>query len=168
MWRRIYFSFPNAEQARRVVTDLELADVERESIHTIARSDIDITGLPSANKAQRNDKVWFWDKMFWNSNLFFFTTMLVLTILLLSWGYPKWAFIAGPAMAASFIIAYLFASKIPHAHLNQMRVPIAIGEVVLLVDLPFKRVREITQLVSRRHPEASLDGIGWTISSAGI
>jgi len=38
--RRIYFSFPNTEQARRVVAELESAGVQRDRMHTIARPDV--------------------------------------------------------------------------------------------------------------------------------
>jgi len=68
----------------------------------------------------------------------------------------------------SVIIGECFVVKLPHTHLSDMRVPIAIGEVVLLVDVPPSRVPEIEQLVSHHHPEAFVGGAGWTIFSAGI
>jgi hypothetical protein len=58
--------------------------------------------------------------------------------------------------------------RVPHCHLNQMKVPLQHGEVVLLIDLPKNRVHEITQLVERHHPEAGLGGVGWTLSYAGL
>ena len=48
-----------------------------------------------------------------------------------------------------------------------MRVPFAHGEEILLVDVPRTHVHEIEQLVSRRHPETGVGGVGWTIVSAG-
>ena len=51
MWRRIYFSFPQAEQASRAVAELEAVGVDRAQLHTLARSDVDISGLPVATKA---------------------------------------------------------------------------------------------------------------------
>jgi len=39
--------------------------------------------------------------------------------------------------------------------------------VVLLVDVPRRRVREVEALIGH-HPEASIGGVGWTIVSAGI
>lgn len=86
MWRRIYFSFPRAEQARRVVAELEAA----------------------------------------------------------------------------------FAVRRPYAHLSELSEPLRHGELALLVDVPHGRVREIAQLVSPRHPETGLGGVGWTIASAHL
>jgi len=59
------------------------------------------------------------------------------------------------------------AGKVPHFHLSGMRVPFAHGEEILLVDVPRTHVHEIEQLVSRRHPETGVGGVGWTIVSAG-
>jgi len=42
------------------------------------------------------------------------------------------------------------------------------GEVVLLVDVPFQRVREIEHLVAEPHPEIGVGGVGWTIEAFGI
>jgi len=40
--------------------------------------------------------------------------------------------------------------------------------VVLLVDVPFQRVREIEHLVAERHPETGVGGVGWTIEAFGV
>ncbi len=36
-----------------------------------------------------------------------------------------------------------------------------------MIDVPRTRLREIEQLVSRHHPKADLDGVGWTIRALG-
>jgi len=168
MWRRIYFSFPDTEQARRVVAELEAAGVKRDQLHAIAKADVDITGLPAANAAQRSDQVWRWEQMFWYGNLVFFAVALIIAALALYAGSPGWALVAAAVAIASVIIGERFAVKLPHVHLSEMRVPFAHGEVILLVDVPHNRVHEIEQLVSRHHPETGLGGVGWTIASAGI
>jgi hypothetical protein len=168
MWRRIYFSFPRVEQVRRVVAELEAAGVEREQLHTLARSDVDISGLPAANEAQRSDRTWFWEQLFWYANLAAFVVVLAVAVLALYAGSPGWAAVAAVAAVANVIVGERFAVKVPHAHLNQMRVPYLHGEVILLVDVPRSRVHEIEQLVSRRHPEAGVGGVGWTIGATGI
>ena len=69
---------------------------------------------------------------------------------------------------ATFIAGERFAVKLPHAHLTDLRVPLEHGEVVLLVDVPFERVREIEHLVAERHPEIGVGGVGWTIEAFGV
>ena len=168
MWRRLYVAFPHAEQARGVVAELEQAGVKREQIHTIARPDVDIAGLPVANEAQRQDRVWFWERLFWNGNLAAFAVALVVAALALYAGAPGWAMVAAAAAIVAVVLGDLFAVKVPHVHLSEMRVPLNHGEVVLLVDVPRDRLLEIEQLVSRHHPEAGVGGVGWTIAAAGI
>ena len=168
MWRRIYFSFPSAEQARRVVAELETAGVERDRIHAIARQDVDIAGLPGANDAQRSDQIWVWERAFWYGNLAYFAMALALVVLALYLGSLGWAIVAALAAVSAVILGERFAVTLPHIHLSEMRVPYGHGEVILLVDVPRTRVREIEQVVSRHHPEAGLGGVGWTVASAGI
>ena len=168
MWRRIYFSFPTAERARRVVAELETTGMKRDRIHTIARPDVGIAGLPAANDAQRGDRVWFWERVLWYGNLACFVLALGVAAVALNLGSPGWAIVAAVAAVTTVILGKRFAVKVPHVHLSAMRVPFAHGEVILLVDVPLRRLREIEQLVSRHHPEAGVGGVGWTIASAGI
>jgi len=168
MWRRIYFSFPTAEQARRVVAELATNGVKQDRMHTIARPDVEIAGLPVANDAQRGDRVWFWERVFWYGNLAYFAVALGVAAAALYLGSPGWAIIASVAAIAAVILGQRFAVKVPHVHLSEMRVPITHGEVILLVDVPRTRVHEIEHLVSRHHPEAGVGGVGWAIASAGI
>ncbi len=55
MKRRMYFLFPDAGQTRAAVNDLRGLDIAPEHIHAIARSAIDLTGLPPATDPRRHD-----------------------------------------------------------------------------------------------------------------
>ena len=167
MWRRVYVAFPYAGQAHRVVAELEAAGVARDQIHTIAKPGVDIAGLPVANRAQRGDQVLLWDRVFWDGNLGLFVVALAAAGLALYAGALIWAAVAVTVAAATVFMGERFAVKLPHGHLGDVRVPLARGEVVLLVDVPRHRVREIEGLIGH-HPEASIGGVGWTIVSAGI
>jgi len=167
MWRRVYVAFPYTGQARQVVAELEAAGVARNQIHTIAKPGVDIDGLPVANRAQRGDQVWLWERMFWDGNLGLFVVTLVAAGLALYAGAFGWAAVAATVAAVAVVMGKRFAVKLPHGHLGDVRVPLARGEVVLLVDVPRHRVREIEALIGH-HPEASIGGVGWTIIAAGI
>lgn len=78
------------------------------------------------------------------------------------YGSVGWVLAALAVLIGSHIFGKWFAVKVPHTHLSDMRVPLAHGEVVLIVDVATERVREVEQLVSRRHPEAEVGGVGWT------
>jgi hypothetical protein len=71
-------------------------------------------------------------------------------------------------LVAPFVAGERFAVRLPHAHLADLRVPLEHGEVVLLVDVPFRRVREIEHLVSQRHPEVGVGGVGWIVEALGV
>ena len=71
------------------------------------------------------------------------------------------------AELGTVVVGKCFAVELPHGHLGDVRVPLARGEVVLLVDVPHQRVRAIEALIGHQ-PEASIGGVGWTIVAAGI
>lgn len=167
MWRRVYVAFPYAGQARGIVAELEAAGVARDQIHTIAKPGVDITGLPVANRAQRGDQVWLWERVLWDGNLGLFVVAMAAAALALYAGALVWAVVAATVAVATVVIGERFAVKLPHGHLGDLRVPLSRGEVVLLVDVPRHRVREIEALIGH-HPEASIGGVGWMIAAASI
>jgi len=168
MWRRIYVSFPTAAQTRRVVDELKAFGVAEDQMHALARPGVDIDGLPRASEAQRGDQVWTLEQAFWYGNLALFAVALVLAVWALFQGAVGWAVVAILAAIATVVIGERFVVTLPHAHLNQLRVPYRHGEVILLVDVPHEQLREVEQLVSRRHPEAGVGGVGWTLQSGNV
>jgi len=168
MWRRVYFSFPDAAQARQAVGELESAGISQDQMHAIGKADVDLSGLPLATEHQRRDRIWFWEQVFWYGNLIFFMIALAVTGAALWTGSVAWAIIGGLAAMASVVLGERFAVKVPHVHLNEMRVPLNHGEVVLLVDVPREQVRDIEKRVTTHHPEAGLGGVGWTIAHSGV
>jgi len=81
----------------------------------------------------------------------------------------RWLTCRAPASGRSIRTPWnRFAVRLSHAHLADLRVPLEHGEVVLLVDVPFHRVREIEHLVAERHPEVGVGGVGWTVEAFGV
>ncbi len=167
MYRRIYFLSPDVEHAESVVAELESSGVGRGHIHAMARGDIEIGSLPPATMSQKRDKVWFLDRLFWLSDLVFFTLALVIMTLTMYWGMYIWAAIAFLLMLASFIIGEIFAIKVPHVHLTEVKGAMARGEILLMVDIPKQRVHEINEMISRHHPEIDRGVVGWSIEALG-
>jgi hypothetical protein len=168
MYRRLYLTFPTSSQARRAVADLEEAGVLSEHIHAVGKPATDLSGLPRATEGQKHDQVWRLERLFWYGNLGVFAlAALGLTAALFAWS-PVGMIASVVVLLASFIAGERFAVKLPHAHLTDLRVPLEHGEVVLLVDVPFQRVREIEHLVAERHPETGVGGVGWTIEAFGV
>ena len=137
-------------------------------MHSIAKEGIDLTGLPRATEGQKKDRIWYWDQKLWLGSLILFAAMFAALSYFLFAGFIATATVILVLMAAVFLLAAYFATGIPHVHLSEMRVPLLHGEVVLMVDVPRDRLDDIIRLVSGRHPEAGLGGVGWTPGFAGI
>ena len=163
MERRIYFAFPEPRQARSAVSDLLTAGISRNDIHAVALDPPTIADLPPATAEQRRDRTWSLEATYWRANLALFFIALVGLLAALYAGKPILATLALGIMVLTFVTGERFAVRLPHAHLDEQSVPLHHGEVVLMVDVPASRVHEVEQVVSRRHPEVGVGGVGWHI-----
>jgi hypothetical protein len=57
----------------------------------------------------------------------------------------------------------MVASAVPNSRLKAFQPAIESGKVLMMVDVPMRRVAEICELVERRHPEATSGGVEPTI-----
>ena len=167
MLRRLYYSFRGAPHARRMVSELKAACIDESQLHAFAKAGVDLSGLPLATEAQRWDRVWILENLFWRGDLVLFGLGTVIFVVALILGWILWAIAAFAVMLASFAAGNWFSVRLPHAHMDDMRIPLKLGRVLLMIDVPQTRVREIEQMASRHHPEADLDGVGWTIRMLG-
>lgn len=162
MLRRIFFAIPDIAHARSIVSELESAGIGKDHIHASSKVGTPLPGLQGAPAARRGDCVEFLDRLLWNGDLLAFTAGTLALGLAAYYASTLWALAALAVMLASYAFGHWFFTKIPHTHLSDLRVPLEHGEVVLMVDVPRDRLRETEQVVSRRHPEAEMGGVGWT------
>jgi hypothetical protein len=167
MWRRLYLTFPDSEHARQVSDELQREGIKREQLHAMSRDGGELPGLPPASTGQRHDRVWFWERLYWNGNLVLFGVALSGFIVALFSGVTVWAILAAAVMLFTFLGGNYFASMLPHAPLNEMREPLHHGEVVLMVDLPLQQL-QLAEAIAHRHPEAGGHVVGWTIPGLGM
>lgn len=168
LYRRLYFLFPDASHARRVTDELIQAGVGEQRIHAVARPEIDLGSLPGATVRQRQDAAERIEAVAWNSNLALFAVAALALLASLGLGSLWLAIAALVVMAATLLGGAWFALKVPQVHLGEFREAMAHGEIVLMVDVPPARVAEIEDLVHRRHPEAGVGGVGWSLEGLGI
>jgi hypothetical protein len=168
MKRRMYFLFPDTDTAKTAVKDLIGLDVAPANIHTIARADIDLAGLPVATDPQRHDALAQLETGMWNGNLAVFALAALGLVLALVYGQVWLAIVAAAIMIATVAGGAWFAMRVPHTHLDEFRQAIQHGEILLLVDVSRDCVEEIETLMERRHPEAVIGGNSWTPGVAGI
>jgi hypothetical protein len=168
MERRLYFLFPRPRHARHAVAELQETGIPRADIHLVARDCRELEGTPVATEAQQTDRVWWIERLYWNINLAVFFAALAALGLALWADRVEAALAALAVMLLTFVTGERFAVRVPHAHLAEQRVPLRHGEVVVMVDVPASRVREIEQLIERLHPEVGIGGVGWHLHGASF
>jgi len=168
MLRRLFFVIPDPGLAVELVSEIERMGVQRDHMHALARDGMDLSALPKATAAQRNDVAWKIEWNLWKVNLALFGLALFGFILALSSASAAWTVFTLAVMVLTFLLGALFVFFIPDTHLDEFTAALAHGEVVLMVDVPKRRVRDIETWVDRHHPEAVCGGVGWTTEHFGI
>ena len=166
MRRRLYFLLPDIQSARQMRDEMLLARIEIGHLHFLGRRGALPDDLPEANVLQKTDFVHgaqlgaviggvagtlggFLVVMFPPEG----ASLQLVTVLLAAFAgtlFGAWA-------------SSLVGSAVPNSKLNAFHPAIEQGKVLLMVDVPMRRVQEITELVARRHPEAISGGFEPTI-----
>ena len=166
MRRRLYFVLPDVASARSMLNEMLLARIECKHIHFLSQRDTLPADLPEANVLQKTDVVHGAQMgvaigavvgavagglivLFPPEGI----TLKLITVLFVAIGGAVFG-----AWASSMV-----ASSVPNSRLKAFERDIAAGKVLMMVDVPMRRVQEICELVSRRHPEALSGGFEPTI-----
>ncbi len=161
MTRRLFFLFPDREHALRAVQELVDSGVDRARMHTVARDDIALDGLPEASPQQRRDlasRIEYWG---WRLDLALFFGALLALIGLLASGNAWW-WLPLLVMAGAYLAGQRF-TRLPNAHLDEFAEAIHHGEILLMVDVDANDIEAVEQRVRKRHPEAVAGGSTWTL-----
>ena len=163
MDRRLYFLIPDVMHAERLVRQLVENGVSRRNMHAVARENVDISHLPKSSELQKHDTANKVESWLWGANLVLFFIALAVALVLILFQSPFWALIPIALMLISFYAGFKFASELPNTHMNELSAAVRHGEVLLMLDVPKRRVREIERLVSHTHPEVSGSGVSWSL-----
>ncbi|MEJ5210132.1 MAG: DUF1269 domain-containing protein [Burkholderiales bacterium] len=161
MRRRLYFLLPDTASARQVVDDLLLARVEERHMHVLARDDVSLEGLHEASILQKSDIVHGAEAgLVVGAIAGVVAGLVVLAFPPTDTPLQLVTLLATTMLGAGFgaWVSSMIASSIPNSRLKAFEKAIADGQILLMVDVPAPRVREIRELVSRRHPEAGSGG----------
>ncbi|RLW69480.1 MAG: hypothetical protein B6D71_10115 [gamma proteobacterium symbiont of Stewartia floridana] len=166
--RRISMLVPSGRQAEEVFRGLLLISVNRQHIHAVARSGVDLNELPAARIRQRRGLTAHFESWFWDINLLLFFAAIA-TLLIGVWA-SEWLLVAGCVIAAvvSIVLDYRFSSQVRQTQVDDFNVPLKHGEILLFVDVPRWRVSQVERLIRQLHPEVELGGVGWGIDALGI
>lgn len=162
MKRRLYFMLPNIKIARNMLDVLLLARVEERNMHFYAKEGSLPQDMPEANLVQKTDLMHGIETgmmiggcsgliagslfmMFPPDNLFL-TLIIFLASTLTGAIFGSW-------MSANY------SSQIPNSKLLRFKDGIANGQVLLMIDVPLGRVKELQNLMNKNSPDTSFDGM---------
>ena len=166
MRRRLYFLLPDNESARRMRDEMLLARIEIRRIHFLGRRDALPDDLPEASVLQKTDLVH-------GAQLGAVIGGVAGTLggFLVVRFPPEGASLQLVTVLVAALLGTLFGawvsslvgSAVPNSKLKAFHAEIDRGKVLMMVDVPMRRVQEITELIARRHPEAVSGGFEPTI-----
>lgn len=158
MRRRLYFMLPDVKHCQQLVTELQQVSIPERDIHVVARQDIPLQGLHQASALQKTELLHGLEVGAGVGGLAgMLAGLLVVAFPPAGVVLGGGAAIIGTTLAgASFgsLVSALIARDIPNHELKAFQARIVLGEILLLLDIPTKRVEEIINLIRRTHPEA--------------
>jgi uncharacterized protein (DUF2062 family) len=158
---RLYFVLPDASSARKIANDLLMARVEDRHMHFLARKGTDLGELHEASFLQKTD-IRHGAAVGMMGGGLLGVAVGLLVIFFPPTGAPmQLAIVLVTSLLGALFGAWvssMVATAIPNSHLRQFETDIAQGHILLMVDVPSRRVDEIRALVKRTHPEAEAQG----------
>lgn len=161
MKRRLYFMLPNVAEARVMQDELLIAHVELRHMHFYAKEDTLPKDMPEANLVQRTDLIHgaetgvmigaFSGLIAGSLFMIFPPEQISLSIMILLVSTVFGAILGSWASARS-------SSEIPNSKLMRFRTGVEAGQVLLMLDVPLARVKEIETMILKNHPQAAFGG----------
>ena len=167
MLRRLFFLFPDEPHAQRVVDQLVGLNIPIRRIHAIGQN-VELKTLPQATQRQKNDTAFYIERFLWSVNLVIFILALAALVITFLAGEFIWAMVSLMIMAVTFFAGEQFAVRVPDVHLSEFTDALSHGEILLMIDVPFKRVTEIERFVHRKYPDAYGGGVSWSVDAFGL
>jgi hypothetical protein len=166
MRRRLYFLVPNIDIATKVVDDLLLARIEEKHIHVIARRGTPLGDLPEASLLQKSDFLPAVERAVTLGGATGTLSGLVALALAPGLVVAGGAVLLASALAGAGVGAWLggmVGMNVGNTRLKAFEEAIERGELLILVDVPFEKVDEISARVKQHHPEAEPEGTEPTV-----
>ena len=162
MKRRLYFLLPHVKSAQVIHTELLLAKVEERHMHVMARSDIDLHDLPEAGLMQKTDVMRGLQLgMIFGAFTGLIMSYLAIQLQLIVPGLEVWS-VASLTLGGAFVGGFastMVALNMANTRLARFQPELDKGRILFMVYVPFRRIEEISALVSAHHPEADMRGI---------
>lgn len=161
MRHRLYYMLPDVPSARSLLDALLLARIEERYMHFYAKDGTLLPDMPEASFVQKTDLIHGLE----SGMLIGAGAGLVGGILLVMFP-PEGLHLQMIAILIAAVCGAVFggwasgmvAAAIPNSRLKSFAAGIEKGQVLLIVDVPLRRVRQIEELVAQRHPAVKFGG----------
>jgi len=159
--RRIYFMLPDVDIARNVVHELLLNHVEERHIHLVARDGTPLEGLPRAGLAQSSDLIPALEK---GATIGGVTGALAGVVAV---SVPAAGVIFGGGAVLGFLLvgagfgawmASMLGIDSPNSQTTRFREAIDAGEILMMVDVPKRRVGEVEAIIRSHYDGVHIEG----------
>lgn len=158
---RHYFLLPDLASANQIADDLLLARVEDRYMHFLARQGTDLGKLHEASFLQKTD-IRHGAAVGLIGGGVLGVTLGFLVIIFPPTGTPmQLATVLVTSILGALFgtwVSSMVATAIPNSHLRHFQRDIEQGRILLMVDVPWRRVEEVRALVAKTHPEAEAHG----------
>lgn len=161
MRRRLYFLLPSVQAARETANDLLLARVEDRHMHFLAARNTDLGELHEASYLQKTDFAHGAGIGFAQGAVVGMALGGVLVAYPLQGTHPQLVAVLIGALVGALLgvwMGSMAAAAVPNSRLKQFDSEIANGKVLLMLDVPYARVEEFSELIRGCHPEAVAGG----------
>lgn len=161
MRHRIYWLLPDLASARSVMDALLLARIEQRHLHFMAREGIDLRDLHEASVLQSSDII---SSAQWGlciGTALGAATGATFAVTAVFDDVAKPAIVGALAVAGALFGAWtasLVGASVPSRRLTRFKPAIDRGEILLMADVPHRRVKDIEALLQTTHPDAHFEG----------
>ena len=161
MRRRLYFMLPDLAGARAMLDELLLARIEIGHMRFMARDSLP-PDMPDVSFVQKTDLVHGAQLGVVIGAIVGLGAGIFLTLFPVDGMTLRTAAILLVGLGGALFGGWasgMNAAAVPNTRLRQFTPRIEQGQVLLIVDVPVRRVAEIEEMIARRHPEISFGGM---------
>jgi hypothetical protein len=162
MRHRLYFTLPGIPSLSVILEELLLAGIDKQHLHFFAREGILPAAMPKADFLHKSDLIHGSEVAILTGGGVGLCLSAVLVLLPpegMYWSTLTVLLAALGSALLGFWLSVRIAAAIPEARLQALREAIEQGHIVLMIDVPFTRVKEIENRLSKRDPEIRFGGV---------
>ena len=162
MRHRLYYLLPDVESARRTFDDMLLSRIEQRHMHFIAGPTPLPPDMPEANFLQKTDVV-HGAKSGMIAGALLGIALGVVAVFYFdmttqSIGAALVLFMTASGLLFGAWAASMVAAALPNSQLEAFYAEIEKGKVLMIADVPARRVEQIEKVLQERHPEIAFRG----------